>query len=184
MIRFASFPAISVIGPSSFSISILALTQPISLDTPGCFANLHRGTRFSYTFYYPAPPPCPGIKLGSSRSSQPESLQTFPIYQSISALDHEAMVTLTLPSAQQGDGAAKVHTNFAQYLERTKNTICGRHPIGVLLGALAKVEQDRAGDEAKAEKGTIVRWVRYEQSSQCRSIKDSSVSYASAYVVF
>lgn len=65
---------------------------------------------------------------------------------------------------------------FAEYLARTKNTICGRHPIGVLFGALIALEQE----------GRVPRleWVRYEQSSACKNINDSSVSYASAYVVF
>ena len=72
--------------------------------------------------------------------------------------------------------ASQAHHEFAQYLARTKNTICGRHPIGVLLGALTALEK-----EGKAPK---VKWVRYEQSSQCMSVKDSSVSYASAFVTF
>lgn len=58
----------------------------------------------------------------------------------------------------------------------TKNTICGRHPIGVLLGALTALEQE--------DRAVTIKWVRYEQSSQCFNINDSSVSYASAYVVF
>lgn len=66
------------------------------------------------------------------------------------------------------------HHNFSEYLSRTKNTICGRHPIGVLLGAGSALEKE--GKVAK------LQWVRYEQSSQCLTINDSSVSYASAYV--
>jgi MEMO1 family protein len=97
----------------------------------------------------------------------------YPIHASISVLDHEAMEILALPAST----AAETHKKFAEYLARTKNTICGRHPIGVLLGALAAIEQ---------EKGRIskIKWVRYEQSSKCFNVSDSSVSYASAYVVF
>lgn len=72
--------------------------------------------------------------------------------------------------------ASGAHHDFAEYLKRTKNTICGRHPIGMLLGALAKLE--------KGEHSPQLKWVRYEQSSACQDVNDSSVSYASAYITF
>ncbi|KAH9944423.1 MEMO1 family [Epithele typhae] len=112
----------------------------------------HWGLRFQYTFYYPRPPPTTAIRLSRSDIS-PASMKEHPIHESISALDHEAMELLTMPPFRAG----QAHQMFADYLARTKNTICGRHPIG---------------------------WVRYEQSSPCMTIKDSSVSYASAYVTF
>ena len=81
--------------------------------------------------------------------------------------------------------AAHAHTTFASYLRRTKNTICGRHPIGVLLGALSTVERDGLWRKGRDEKdGVRMQFVRYEHSSECESVEDSSVSYASAYVVF
>jgi len=132
----------------------------------------HWGSRFSYTYYYPEPAPSvtPGIRL--SRSTAPSAAH--PIHESISRLDHEAIDLLTLPPSTATDA----HDQFAQYLSRTKNTICGRHPIGVLLGALSSLEKSNNGIQP------TVKWVRYEQSSQCRTIRDSSVSYASAYVRF
>lgn len=81
------------------------------------------------------------------------------------------MDILRLPN---DSGISSTHDKFSSYLSRTRNTVCGRHPIGVLLGALTALE----GREAK------LQWVRYEQSSQCVAVRDSSVSYASAYVVF
>lgn len=72
--------------------------------------------------------------------------------------------------------ASTAHRNFTAYLERTHNTICGRHPIGVLLGALVALEEK--GKDAR------MKWLRYEQSSRCMSFDDWSVSYASAYVTF
>ncbi|KAJ3479941.1 hypothetical protein NLI96_g8708 [Meripilus lineatus] len=134
----------------------------------------HWGTRFQYTFYYPKPPPSskPAVRLSRSNSS-PASLSAHPIHASISALDHEAMELLTMPPAT----GSSAHHDFAEYLARTKNTICGRHPIGVLLGALTTLESEH-GKPAK------LQWVRYEQSSQCFTLSDSSVSYASAYVTF
>ena len=87
------------------------------------------------------------------------------------------MSILTIPPTK---GGSEAHGEFASYLARTKNTICGRHPIGVLLGALAEIE--RGEDDTDHE--VKMRWVRYEQSSKCNNLSDSSVSYASAYVVF
>ena len=87
-------------------------------------------------------------------------------------------LTLDPDSVPSGDA----HTAFSAYLARTKNTICGRHPIGVLMGALTVIERGFGGDEG-GKKATL-RWVRYAQSSACVDPRDSSVSYASAYVVF
>ncbi|KAH9486892.1 Protein MEMO1 [Psilocybe cubensis] len=117
----------------------------------------------------PAPSSASGLRL--SRSTAPSA--DFPIFQSISRLDHEAMDLLTLPPST----ATKAHSEFAKYLARTKNTICGRHPIGVLFGAMSALEKSKGITSE-------VKWVRYEQSSHCHSIRDSSVSYASAYVRF
>ncbi|KAK7463618.1 hypothetical protein VKT23_005559 [Stygiomarasmius scandens] len=130
----------------------------------------HWGTRFSYTYYYPEPTPSTAEAINLSRSSRPSA--SHPIHESISKLDHEAMEILTIPPFTP----TSAHTEFSQYLSKTKNTICGRHPIGVLLGALSALEKDRSTFETK--------WVRYEQSSACETVKDSSVSYASAWVKF
>ncbi|XP_073299790.1 uncharacterized protein [Primulina huaijiensis] len=58
---------------------------------------------------------------------------------------------------------------FKEYLLETDNTICGRHPISVFLHMLK-----HSSTRMK------IRFLRYEQSSQCKSTRDSSVSYASA----
>ncbi|ESK87906.1 hypothetical protein Moror_15273 [Moniliophthora roreri MCA 2997] len=118
----------------------------------------HWGTRFSYTFYYPSPE-ADGVRLGHSILPSP----THAIHESIRRLDHEAIDILQ-------SGEVKTHDAFSEYLRRTKNTICGRHPIGVLLGALA------------ASGGGKIEWVRYKQSSECETLRDSSVSYASGLV--
>ena len=83
------------------------------------------------------------------------------------------MAFLTVPPYS----ATEAHTSFSKYLAQTKNTICGRHPIGVLFGAMSVLEKEN-------EAQPMVKWVRYEQSSSCLTIKDSSVSYASAWVRF
>jgi MEMO1 family protein len=89
---------------------------------------------------------------------------------------------LTLPGAS--GSAAESHNRFSAYLARTKNTICGRHPIGVLFGALTQLEKPGEESNVAGSRAPVVKWVTYAQSSKCFNINDSSVSYASAYVVF
>ncbi|KAI7727481.1 hypothetical protein M8C21_032946 [Ambrosia artemisiifolia] len=82
-----------------------------------------------------------------------------PIYKSIEALDKTGMETI-----ETGDP-----DEFKQYLLETDNTICGRHPISVFLHM-----SKNCSTKIK------IKFIRYEQSSQCKSTRDSSVSYASA----
>jgi len=134
----------------------------------------HWGARFDYMGYYPGTPTTDNSVIDLWFTGLSPSIATLPIHASISKLDHEAMDLLTLSSSTAA--ASQAHDNFAEYLGRTKNTICGRHPIGVLLGALTALEEDG--------RLSTIKWVRYEQSSQCFTVHDSSVSYASAYVSF
>lgn len=91
------------------------------------------------------------------------------IYQSITKLDRMAMdVIETLnPSA------------FTDYLKKYGNTICGRHPIGVLLQAASYLQ--RAGTNGHK---MSLKFLKYAQSSQCVSMNDSSVSYAAGALTF
>jgi predicted class III extradiol MEMO1 family dioxygenase len=52
-----------------------------------------------------------------------------------------------------------------------QNTICGRNPILLLLTMLEHEQAD-----------VVVKFVRYEQSSKCVGLRDSSVSYVSGLV--
>ena len=63
------------------------------------------------------------------------------------------------------------HLEFHQYLKETRNTICGRHPIGILLALI---------ENSKLDRGSLL-FLDYSQSTKVISINDSSVSYASAY---
>lgn len=91
------------------------------------------------------------------------------IYQSITKLDRMAMdIIETLnPSA------------FTDYLKKYGNTICGRHPIGVLLQAASYLQ--RAGTNGHK---MSLKFLKYAQSSQCVSMNDSSVSYAAGALTF
>ncbi|KAF9394842.1 hypothetical protein CPC16_010004 [Podila verticillata] len=84
------------------------------------------------------------------------------IFESIRQLDHEGMARIEERS----------HRSFAQYLSRTHNTICGRHPIGVLLAAV----------EALGKEEHRIQFVHYAQSSSVLKTTESSVSYASAFL--
>jgi len=86
-----------------------------------------------------------------------------PIHKSIESLDRQGMQLIE----------AKDHKGFSEYLSTYRNTICGRHPIGILLGTIASL-----GDRDRYS----VQFIHYEQSSQCLSMDDSSVSYAAAVV--
>lgn len=76
-------------------------------------------------------------------------------------------------------GAEEAHESFKEYLKKTKNTVCGRHPIGVLLGGLSALEK-----EEKEGMSIGLEWKRYEQSGKVKSLRESSVSYASAVITF
>ena len=93
-----------------------------------------------------------------------------PIYESISRLDRMAMDAIETGK----------HDNFLENLKETNNTVCGRHPIGVVMAAMEILEKE--GQVSGEGKGRF-KFVRYERSSEVEDISDSSVSYASAYAV-
>jgi hypothetical protein len=150
----------------------------------------HWGTRFRFTYYNEdGSASRPRTLTSTSRITESDT----PIHTSIRALDGEAIAHLTYPASLPQPVASKrgprettglsskrsakdAQQAFTSYLRSTSNTICGRHPIGVLLGALAELE-------SKGQKSEL-RFTRYEQSSKCLSPRDSSVSYASAFVTF
>ncbi|XP_064173041.1 protein MEMO1-like [Anguilla rostrata] len=87
------------------------------------------------------------------------------IYRSIEHLDKMGMGII-----EQLDPIS-----FSNYLKKYHNTICGRHPIGVLLNAVAELK--------KVGLDMNFSFLNYAQSSQCRSWQDSSVSYAAGSLV-
>ncbi|XP_030627909.1 protein MEMO1 isoform X3 [Chanos chanos] len=87
------------------------------------------------------------------------------IYRSIEHLDKMGMGII-----EQLDPMS-----FSNYLKKYHNTICGRHPIGVLLNAVAELK--KSGVEMNFS------FLNYAQSSQCRNWQDSSVSYAAGALV-
>ncbi|CAK1355119.1 unnamed protein product [Cercospora beticola] len=120
----------------------------------------HWGTRFRYTFYKSssgAP-----TRLSSSAQAPKEP----PIHESIKAVDFECMA-----ACESGS-----HESWLEALEETGNTVCGRHPIGVIMAAVEEVRKQRGDDSIGAFK-----FVQYDRSSLVHKVSDSSVSYASAF---
>lgn len=160
----------------------------------------HWGLRFNYTYFVPhAPHPGPRLPLSGPDLPQPttdfvrvdqqadlvsdgKNLQrrdrvqsSVPaIHESISAFDMATMAAIT----------TGVTERFLDVLQRTGNTVCGRHPIGVIMAAIAAAAavKDTGSDSGTSEKGKF-QFVRYERSSDATDVADSSVSYVSAYAV-
>lgn len=152
----------------------------------------HWGLRFQYTYYVPqAPTPGPTLPLSYDSLPQPsatlesvnetiESVSTGhalrhrdrigrnepAIHESISAFDLATMAAITTGKTEK----------FLDTIYRTGNTVCGRHPIGVMMAAL------EVAAKADGTKGKF-HFVRYERSSDAISVSDSSVSYVSAFAV-
>ncbi|KAI4126433.1 MAG: hypothetical protein LQ347_004973 [Umbilicaria vellea] len=128
----------------------------------------HWGSRFNYTYYLPSD--APNVGDGRSLNSRDKPPTSPPIHESIARIDQSAMDAISSGS----------HDNFLQDLRATGNTVCGRHPIGIVMAALEHLRYP-----GKVEDGIgRFTFVRYERSSDCVKVGDSSVSYASAWAVF
>ncbi|GAA5822378.1 hypothetical protein JCM3770_002370 [Rhodotorula araucariae] len=151
----------------------------------------HWGSRFRYTHYHPPTSSDPTAGKALTAGNFAQTVPDGEAWRGIERLDKLGMETIAFslaPSSTRNGGnnpateddkpPSAAHDQFAAYLKATRNTICGRHPIGVLLGALSALEHD----EAWVRSGVRCEWVRYEQSSRVRNVGDSSVSYASAFV--
>ncbi|XP_048480136.1 protein MEMO1-like isoform X1 [Plutella xylostella] len=90
------------------------------------------------------------------------------IHQSIEWLDKQGMNIIETLDPRA----------FSSYLDKYNNTICGRHPIAVLLQAVEKLRTQQNAPKMS------MKFLKYAQSSQCETMQDSSVSYASASLVF
>ncbi|GAA5988755.1 hypothetical protein JCM10908_006157 [Rhodotorula pacifica] len=146
----------------------------------------HWGTRFRYTHYHPpeSDDPKVGTALTAKNFEDKVGGRGGAVWQGIEKLDHLGMEAISFGGvSKSGKTATQAHDEFAAYLRQTKNTICGRHPIGVLLGALAALEVEEPSSSSSSS-GMRCEWVRYEQSSHVEHLSDSSVSYASAFVAF
>lgn len=70
------------------------------------------------------------------------------------------------------------HSEFYKTIHDTQNTVCGRHPIGVVMAGLEALAEEGLGEG----KGKF-KFVQYQRSNLVKKPHDFSVSYASAYAV-
>ena len=123
----------------------------------------HWGTRFRYTYYVPASGEATSLRSSDRAPKDP------PIYESIRQVDFEC-----IDACESGS-----HKQWLDVLSETGNTVCGRHPVGIVMAAIEHMDRGHAGDGGKP----TFKFVRYERSSDCTKVGDSSVSYASAFAV-
>jgi len=83
------------------------------------------------------------------------------IFESIEKLDKKGMKFIEEHNLSE----------FSNYLQNTKNTICGRRAISVLLNII---------QNSQYSESLVTRFVKYAQSERVTDESDSSVSYASA----
>lgn len=121
----------------------------------------HWGVRFRYTHYRPADGPAISMKASD------KAPKDRPIHESIKDVDFDC-----IGACESGS-----HDAWLDILEDTGNTVCGRHPIGVMMAAVEELRK-----EGRQEFGAF-KFVRYERSSDVKKVADSSVSYASAFAV-
>ncbi|KAL4998842.1 MEMO1 family [Aspergillus recurvatus] len=153
----------------------------------------HWGLRFRYTYYVPqAPVPGPKLPLSSYDLPQPEDdemeieskievacaghhLKRRDLIRRGQPLIHESISSFDI--ATMAAIATGKSERFTDILERTGNTVCGRHPIGVIMAAIEAAGKQEGG------RGKF-HFARYERSSDIGEIvEDSSVSYVSAFAV-
>lgn len=147
----------------------------------------HWGSRFGYTYYIPSSPspavtklPLPGageieadgLDKGHNLSSRDKSPKKPQIHESIAHMDFACMEAVCTGS----------HANFLDVLKQTGNTVCGRHPIGVVMAGLEAVLSEETGKGKEDARGRC-RFVRYERSGDVKSPGESSVSYVSGFAV-
>jgi AmmeMemoRadiSam system protein B len=129
----------------------------------------HWGLRFQYTYYLPASPSSAAATGGYSLRRKEQSPTNPPIYESIARLDKMSM------DAVEGGK----HDDFINNIEETGNTVCGRHPIGVIMAAIEALRKEGKIDGDKAR----FKFVKYERNEDVEDVEGSSVSYASAFAV-
>ncbi|EXJ95831.1 hypothetical protein A1O1_00956 [Capronia coronata CBS 617.96] len=170
----------------------------------------HWGSRFGYTYYVrdaPSPALSPlmlpnGVRgeFTTAKGSTNEDVHKMPtlgqgeelrsnskipkegpqIYESIAHVDRACMCAI----------ATGKHSEFLGVLRETGNTICGRHPIGVFMAGVEEIERlEREKSQNEAANANTdptrrkFRFMRYERSSDAVNVRDSSVSYVSAFAV-
>lgn len=124
----------------------------------------HWGSHFRYMVYSSTNSPSDLIRL---RGDGPKPTGP-PIHETIRVIDEAAMDAVKSGS----------HKAFLDSLRQTRNTVCGRHPIGVMMAALELLRKE-PGFQDKGHFSIV----QYDRSALVEWPDDSSVSYVSAYAV-
>ncbi|KAF9770543.1 hypothetical protein IL306_011894 [Fusarium sp. DS 682] len=124
----------------------------------------HWGDHFSYLPYSPTKNPSDLTHL-AKEDPKPDGP---PIHETIRVLDEEAM-----DAVESGS-----HDAFLNSLRKTRNTVCGRHPIGVMMAALELIRKE----EGFQDKGRF-SIIKYDRSNLVEYPDQFSVSYVSAYAI-
>ncbi|KAH7256568.1 MEMO1 family [Fusarium tricinctum] len=124
----------------------------------------HWGDNFSYLVYSPNNTPENLITLRESDRAPTGP----PIHETIRVIDEAAMDAVKSGS----------HDAFLATLRQTRNTVCGRHPIGVMMAALELLAK-----EPEYEGKGRFSVIQYNRSNLVERPSDMSVSYVSAYAV-
>ncbi|KAK2063252.1 memo-like protein [Colletotrichum caudatum] len=122
----------------------------------------HWGSHFDYTVYCPDGDVAKMQRLPAHGRAPPAGP---PVHETVKLVDD-----LAIEAIKTGR-----HSAFYDNLKQTRNTVCGRHPIGVAMAALEEL-----GGEERPHR---FRFVQYQRSSLVTGPGDSSVSYVSAYAV-
>jgi AmmeMemoRadiSam system protein B len=113
-----------------------------------------------------------------SAKGEPRCEGDMEYHESIKILDDQAIAAIE----------TGVHDNLLNNLAETGNTVCGRHPIGVMMAALEEWRKERVPAEAESltdgdgSRG-LFKFVRYDRSCEATGHNDTSVSYVSAYAI-
>ncbi|KAF4441312.1 hypothetical protein FACUT_2814 [Fusarium acutatum] len=124
----------------------------------------HWGDNFSYLPYSRTKSPS-DLKQLQKEGPKPNGP---PIYETIRVIDEAAMDAVKSGS----------HDAFLASLKQTRNTVCGRHPIGVVMAALEFIRQE----DAFQDKGRF-NIIKYDRSNLVEYPNDMSVSYVSGYAI-
>ncbi|ODQ66282.1 UPF0103-domain-containing protein [Nadsonia fulvescens var. elongata DSM 6958] len=145
----------------------------------------HWGKRFDYLSYIAQKPSNLSPEnfddlVLKNLSSVSKIKSNMPIYKSIELLDR-----LGMDIASTGSTSA-----WNKYISLTKNTICGRRPLGILIAGIAQVKKELLDDDLDSTDAIDsdndwgkLKWVAYSQSSKADSVFESSVSYAGGYAI-
>lgn len=125
----------------------------------------HWGDNFDYFAYYRGEEG----ELSFRADRQHRAAVDGPISKSIDRLDGSAIAAVE----------SGVHDRFVDNLRETRNTVCGRHPIGVVMAALEALRSEGGLPE---DKGRFKK-VQYARSADLVDADGSSVSYVSFYAV-